>query len=363
MDREIQLIIRKAKETQQLSKEELVSILACESSRASALFAAADQVRQQYVGDEVHLRGIIEFSNCCQRNCRYCGLRRGNPTIKRYRMSADEIYEAALAACRLGYRTVVLQSGEDSLYDADMIAAIVKRLKKLDLAVTLSCGERPYEQYLYWRRAGADRYLLKHETANTLLYSKLHPDMSFAERRRCLADLRQTGYQVGSGCMVGLPGQTPEILAEDLLYLKELDVEMAGIGPFIPNPHTPLAGAAPGTVEMTLKMIALTRLLLPQAHLPVTTALSTIDAQGRQKALRNGANVIMPNVTPKRFRSLYAIYPNKDFPDANQSNCRQCVSDMLNSLGRTVAQGQGHSPKPEFSRDFKKRGEADEQYS
>jgi len=363
MNREIQQIIRKARAKQQLTKQELVCMLACESSCASDLFAAAHQIRRQHVGDEVHLRGIIEFSNCCQRNCRYCGLRTGNPNLKRYRMSADEIYEAALAACQLGYRTIVLQSGEDSFYDADMIAGIVKRLKKLDLAVTLSCGERPYEEYLCWRQAGADRYLLKHETANELLYSQLHPDMSFAERRRCLADLRQLGYQVGSGCMVGLPGQTPAMLAEDLLYLKELDVEMAGIGPFIPNPHTPLARATQGTVEMTLKMIALTRLLLPLAHLPATTALSTIDAQGREKVLKSGANVIMPNVTPKRFRSLYEIYPNKDRPGGNPSDCRQCVSDMINSLGRTVAQGLGHSPKPQFSEDLQKRGETNDQYA
>lgn len=360
MDLNIQQLIRKALETQQLTQDELVFILTCEASSASALFAAADRVRRQHVGDEVHLRGIIEFSNCCQRNCRYCGLRRGNPDLKRYRMSADEIFEAALAACKLGYRTIVLQSGEDSYYDADMIAGIVKRLKKLDLAVTLSCGERPYEEYLYWRKAGADRYLLKHETANELLYSQLHPDMSFAERRRCLEDLRQLGYQVGSGCMVGLPGQTPAVLAEDLLYLKELDVEMAGIGPFIPNPHTPLAGSAQGTVETTLKMIALTRLLLPQAHLPATTALSTIDPHGREKALQSGANVVMPNVTPQRFRSLYEIYPNKDRPGGDQSDSRQCVSNLINSLGRTVAQGQGHSPKPEFSQDLQKRGETDE---
>ena len=362
MNREIQQIIRKARAKQQLTKDELVSMLACESSSASALFAAADQVRQQHVGDEVHLRGIIEFSNCCQRNCRYCGLRKGNHNLKRYRMSADEIYEAALTACQLGYRTVVLQSGEDSFYDADMIAGVVKRLKKLDLAVTLSCGERPYAEYLYWRQAGADRYLLKHETANELLYSQLHPDMTFSNRKRCLMDLRKLGYQVGSGCMVGLPGQTPAILAEDLLYLKELDVEMAGIGPFIPHPHTPLAGASQGNVEMTIKMIALTRLLLPQAHLPVTTALSTIDAQGREKALRSGANVIMPNVTPKDFRSLYEIYPNKDRPDDNQRDCRQSMVDFIHSLGRTVAQGQGHSPKPGFSC-LQKRGETDEQYA
>lgn len=351
MNLEVQQIIDKAVDTHQLSHSELCYLLASDSSRAP-LSVAADKVRQKYVGDAVHLRGIIEFSNHCQRNCRYCGLRKGNPNLKRYRMSPDEIYATALAACGRGYRTIVLQSGEDSYYDPEIVAWTVKRLKTLDLVVTLSCGERSYQDYLYWRKAGANRYLLKHETANPQLYSKLHPDMTFSNRKRCLMDLRELGYQVGSGCMVGLPGQTVETLAEDLLYLKELDVEMAGIGPFIPHPQTPLAGAVQGTVEMTLLMIALTRLLLPQAHLPSTTALSTIDLLGRQKALLCGANVIMPNVTPQPFRQFYEIYPNKD---TNQGDNWEEVGSLVNSLGRTISHDHGHSPKQEFSSE--RRGE------
>ena len=351
MERNTQQIIDRALTEKKLSKDEIIHLLSCEYSHNCRLITAADQVRQQYMGDEVHLRGIIEFSNYCERNCRYCGLRQRNLGLGRYRMTADEIYDVAADAYTLGYRTVVLQSGEDSYYDADMVATLVKRLKKLGLAITLSCGERPFEEYYLWRKVGADRYLIKHETADPTLYKALHPDMTFAERRRCLIQLRELGYQVGSGCMVGLPGQTLEVLAADLLYLQELDVEMAGIGPFIPNPNTSLAAAEPGTVEMTLKMIAIARILMPQVHLPATTALGTIDAQGRQKALRSGANVVMPNVTPNSFRRLYEIYPNKICLDDNPGHCRQCISGIISSLGRTVAQGQGHSPKHDFCRE------------
>lgn len=351
MKRDLQQIIRYALVKGKLTKDDIVFLLSCEYSHNLDLFAAADSVRRQHMGDEVHLRGIIEFSNYCERNCRYCGLRQGNQGLGRYRMTEDEIVTVASDASALGYRTVVLQSGEDSYYDADRIASIVQRIKKLGLAVTLSCGERPYEEYELWRRAGADRYLIKHETADSHLYRVLHPDMTFESRRRCLYQLRDLGYQVGSGCMVGLPGQTLEILAEDLLYLQELDVEMAGIGPFIPNPHTPLAAAEPGTVDMTLKMIAIARLLMPQAHLPATTALGTIDAKGRQKALQSGANVVMPNVTPNKFRRLYEIYPNKICLDDNPGHCRKCISGIITSLGRSVAEGPGHSPKQDFCRE------------
>lgn len=351
MNQNIQQMIHKIRTQQKPSKDDLVHLLGCEPSSATALFAAADSARRRYVGDEIHLRGIIEFSNHCRRSCRYCGLRKENTNLKRYRMGGEEIYEAALAASRNGCKTIVLQSGEDSYYDADTIARAVKMLKKLGLAVTLSCGERPEEEYKYWRQAGADRYLLKHETANQVLYSQLHPDMTYNNRLGCLTALKALGYQVGSGCMVGLPGQTAKDLAEDLLLLKELDVEMAGIGPFIPSPHTPLADASPGTAEMTLKMIALARLLLPQAHLPATTALSTIDPLGRKKALQCGANVIMPNVTPQPYRHFYEIYPNKDREEARHADCRQQVETLVHSLGRSVAKTPGHSPKQQFTRE------------
>ncbi|NLM45839.1 MAG: [FeFe] hydrogenase H-cluster radical SAM maturase HydE [Firmicutes bacterium] len=350
MNSRIQQILDKAVDKNSLSKEEIIAVLLCESSHNDVLFRAADLVRKRHVGDAVHLRGIIEFSNYCRRHCSYCGLRCANKDLQRYRMTPDAIYQAALDAAALGYRTIVLQSGEDLFFDADTVAALVRRLKKLGVAVTLSLGERTYEEYRLWRKAGADRYLLKHETADPVLYQKLHPDANQAGRLDCLSWLRELGYQVGSGCMVGLPGQTAEMLAADLLLLKELDVEMAGIGPFIPHPSTPLAEAAAGTAEMTLRMVALARLLLPLAHLPATTALATIDGYGRTKALSCGANVVMLNVTPLEYRSMYEIYPNKNRADSTPAAARRQFEELLAGLGRPVAEDVGHSPKSKFQR-------------
>lgn len=327
----------------------LAALLGCEGEDEAYLLAAADKVRKQSLGDQVHLRGMIEFSNYCERNCYYCGLRRANGSLPRYRMDGEEILAVARAGVALGYKTVVLQSGEDSYYSAEMLAEIVWQLKNsFALAVTLSVGERSREEYKLWREAGADRYLLKHETADRELYRTLHPDMTYDNRRRCLYRLRELGYQVGSGCMVGLPGQTLQSLAEDLFFLRELDVEMAGIGPFVPNPSTPLGAHPPGEAALTVKMIAAARLLLPQAHLPATTALGTIDNRGRQKALLAGANVVMPNITPNRYRRMYEIYPNKICLDDNPAHCRNCIGGIISSLGRTVATDCGHSPKAGF---------------
>jgi len=349
MGKDIKEILCRAVAENVLAKNEVVALLTCTQEEGTLLFDAADQVRKAVMGDAVHLRGLIEFSNHCEQNCAYCGLRNSHQKLARYRMSADDIFAIASAAVPLGYRTVVLQSGEDSYYGAHMLAEIVHRLKnELGLAVTLSVGERTYEEYRLWKEAGADRYLLKHETADPDLYASLHPDMIWANRRRCLYELRELGYQVGSGCMVGLPGQTVETLAEDLLFLRELDVEMAGIGPFIPNPNTPLAKAEGGTVGMTLRMMAIARLLMPQAHLPATTALGSIDSRGRQRALRAGGNVVMPNITPNSFRRMYEIYPNKICLDDNPAHCRNCIGGIIGSLGRTVAEGAGHSPKVGF---------------
>jgi biotin synthase len=343
-------LIARAEGEHRLDKAEVMALLSCEGEIAGQLFAAADRVRRAYMGDEVHLRGIIEFSNHCERGCSYCGLRKPNATLARYRMDLDEIVAIAGAAVPLGYRTVVLQSGEDAFYTRDMLATLVARLKgELGVAVTLSVGERSFEEYRCWKEAGADRYLLKHETADPRLYAALHPDMSFGNRRRCLDDLRELGYQVGSGCMVGLPGQTVEALAGDVLLLVELDVEMAGIGPFIPHPRTPLGQFPGGTVDMTLKMLAVTRLLLPRVFLPATTALGTIDEGGRQKALQAGGNVVMPNITPNRYRRMYEIYPNKICLDDHPAHCRNCIGGIIASLGRTVATGPGHSPKERFA--------------
>ena len=350
MQKEYNEIIEQATAEHKLEKDEIETLLSCEGSALELLFAAADRVRRTFMGDEVHLRGLIEFSNYCQRNCAYCGLRESHKSLPRYRLDTAEIVAIAGAAVPLGYKTVVLQSGEDSAYSAELIAVIACRLKEeLGLAVTLSLGERSEEDYRLWRNAGADRYLLKHETADVELYGALHPDMTWENRKKSLYLLRELGYQVGSGCMVGLPGQTLSSLAKDLLFLKELDVEMAGIGPFIPIPNTPLAKAERGSVELTLKMIAIARLLMPQAHLPATTALGSIDSKGRQKALVAGANVVMPNITPNKYRRLYEIYPNKICLDDNPAHCRNCIGGIISSLGRTVAEGAGHSPKEQFT--------------
>jgi biotin synthase len=328
----------------------LAALLGSEGEDEAKLLAAADSARRKQMGDRVHLRGLIEFSSYCERNCLYCGLRRDNKSLARYRMDREEILAIAGAGADLGYRTVVLQSGEDSYYTAKILAEIVYQLKnRFDMAVTLSVGERSRDEYRLWREAGADRFLLKHETADRDLYRALHPDMAFDNRRRCLYWLRELGYQVGSGCMVGLPGQTLQSLAADLLFMRELDVEMAGIGPFIPHPATPLGTERGGTAALTLKVIAVARLLLPQAHLPATTALGTVDSRGRQKALQAGANVVMPNITPGNYRRMYEIYPNKICLDDNPAHCRNCIGGIISSLGRTVATDCGHSPKGVFA--------------
>jgi len=316
----------------------------------SALFQAADEVRRRYVGDEVHLRGIIEFSNNCVRNCHYCGLRAANTALPRYRMSPSEIVTIAERAGGLGVGTIVLQSGEDPFWDAATLAEVVGEIKRrTGLAVTLSVGDRSREDYALWREAGADRYLLKHETSDAELFRRLRPGTTLDGRLTCLGYLRELGYQVGSGNMVGLPGQSLETLADDVILLRNLDVEMAGIGPFIPHPDTPLASAPPGTVDLTLRVLAVTRLALPWAHLPATTALGTADPEGRQKALRCGANVVMPNVGPTDYRRLYQIYPGKICVDEMADKCLACLKGMISSLGRSVGRGPGHSPKPRSS--------------
>jgi biotin synthase len=339
------------------SKSELVAWLNEENpEKIFHLYREADRTRKEFMGDEVHIRGIIEFSNYCRRDCLYCGLRKSNDRLFRYRMNPEAIFQAAGEARRLDFRTVVLQSGEDPFYSAESLCVLVKRIKKeFNLAITLCVGERAFEEYRMLREAGADRYLLKFETSHPALFKRLKPDSSYEERFRCLEWLRELGYQVGSGNMVGLPGQTSESLAEDILLFKELDLDMIGIGPFIPDPNTPLAEAAAGDLDRTLKVVALTRLVTRNTHLPATTAVGTIHPLGRQKALQCGANVIMPNVTPKEFRRHYQIYPNKVCIDESPSNCRFCVEGMVTSLGRRVGSGFGHSLKLPHPAWFRKK--------
>lgn len=342
---DIKRLVDKVYKTQNLSKEELVFLLEQPREKLEYLLNKADQKREEIFSDEVHLRAIIEFSNYCRQNCYYCGLRKDNQKIERYQLGRKEIVETAEAAADIGYKTVVLQSGEDE-YPAQKIAEIIKEIKnRTSMAVTLSLGERDFGAYKLWREAGADRYLLKHETADRKLYDKYHPGMSFENRIESLKYLKNLGYQIGSGVIIGLPGQTEKTLAEDLLLLKELDIDMMGAGPFIPHHQTPLKDSKRGTVEMTLKFNALCRLLMPLVHIPATTALGTIDARGRQKALNAGANVVMPNVTDSIYREKYQIYPDKICINEDAGDCRQCIGSIINSLGRYVSESAGHSLK------------------
>lgn len=327
-----------------MSKEDLTVLISAEGEEAKALFQLADQVRRRNLGDEVHLRGIIEFSNYCRNNCLFCGLRRNNRFLPRYRMAPGEIMDSARKAAGLGCKTIVLQSGEDDFYTAEILAELVFQIKKeMDVAVTLSVGDRSREDYETMRQAGADRYLLKHETCDPVLFAKLKPGASLSGRLEELQWLGRLGYQVGSGNMVGLPDQTVATLAGDILLMRTLKVEMAGVGPFIPNNQTPLGGSPGGTLELTLKTLAAARLALPLVHLPATTAVRSIDPLGRERALKSGANVIMPNMTPLKYRTNYLLYPGKTgLADTPEESFAAAIKAVLDA-GRQVARGYGHS--------------------
>jgi len=309
------------------------------------LLKKADETRREYCGEDIHVRGIIEFSNICKKNCLYCGLRAKNSEVRRYRMTEEEIVAAAGAAASMDIRTVVLQSGEDDHFTVGKLASIVRAVKKAGVAVTLSAGEKTREEYAALKAAGADRYLLRFETSDPDLFAMLKPDSSFENRFNCLKWIKELGFQVGSGIMIGLPGQSYETIARDLLLFKELDLDMIGVGPFIPHPDTPLGPTPRGNIGLTLKVVALTRLLTLNAHIPATTAMGTIDRLGRQKALQCGANVIMPNVGPLKYRKDYSIYPDKICVNDSAEHCSGCVSRLIESLGRKRAKGFGHSLK------------------
>lgn len=322
-----------------LSHADIVNLLT--EVPASEVYARADDVRQAVLGSDVHLRGLIEFSNICRNDCLYCGIRRGNKGVKRYRMDDDELVETARRAVDIGFQTIVLQSGEDLHYDADRMCRIIERIKAMDVALTLSIGEREYSEYRAFRNAGADRYLMRIETTDVDLYHRLNPGMSWQHRHECLMMIGELGYELGSGIMVGLPGQSVESIAGDLLYLKEIGVDMAGIGPFIPHPGTPLADEQGGTLEMALRTMAVMRLLMPDINIPATTAMESLHPQGRIMALQAGANVVMPNVTEGEYRRLYELYPGKICVNDTPVHCRSCIGLKIQSIGRTIGQGRG----------------------
>ncbi len=334
-------ILDRAEKAHSLSGEDIAALLRAEGEQSQALFQKADQVRENYLGKGVHLRAIIEFSNYCIKNCLYCGLRRDNRKLVRYRMTADEIFSTAVKASREGYKTIVLQAGEDPYYKTEIIADLVRRIKSSsDAAVTLSLGDLTKDAYQEMRLAGADRYLLKFETSEPLLFRRLRPGTNLTGRLKQLSILKELGYQAGSGNITGLPGQSLDSIAEDILLLKKLEVEMAGIGPFIPHQQTPLKNSPPGDLYLNLKVLAITRLLLPLTHLPATTATAAVHPFGRRLALIAGANVVMPDLTPLPYRFHYDIYPGRTRTQASSSY--SWWKEELEQMGRSLAGGYGH---------------------
>jgi biotin synthase len=329
-------LLIKAEAGKDLTREDIIALLKLPGKYSAALYLAADRVRKQQIGDEVFLRGIIEFSNFCERNCLYCGLRKGNKKLSRYRMSDDEIIATAKQINKTGISTVVLQSGEDSFYRVEIICNLIERIQKeTDLIITLSIGERPLDDYKAFQQAGANRYLLKHETASMELYKYLRPGCEWKNRLQCLRQLKELGFETGTGNMVGLPGQTPEILADDLLVMKLLDADMLGIGPFISHPDTPLAGIENDDIELTLRVLAIARLLTRNTNIPATTAMATLHPQGRLLALQAGANVVMPDFTPEIYKSRYDIYPGKTDTGSAEGIIEKLKTD-IHSIGRDL---------------------------
>ncbi len=326
------------------SRNEIINILQ-DDSRNEWLFSYADQVRRENVGDEVHLRGLVEFSNICKCNCKYCGLRCENKNVERYRILPEDVVKAAENAVQMGFRTVVLQSGEDAFFTRDVMCQIIEKIKELDVALTLSIGERSFEDYKAFKDAGADRYLIRIETTDRDLYHRMHPRADFDNRVRCLKDLKELGYEVGTGCLVGLPEQTIESLADDILFFKEIGADMIGIGPFLPHPETPLKEVPHGDFTLALKVMALTRIMLKNINIPATTAMETLNPQGRILALQSGANVVMPNVTIEKFRAKYEIYPNKVGIKETPTDSRKSLENMIISVGRKISTDYGFRKK------------------
>lgn len=341
---EINRIIDKLATNNDASYDELLYILDNIDEQSKAyLISKADEARNKTYGNKVYLRGIIEFTNYCKRNCLYCGIRAENNKADRYRLTIDQIMECAEMGYKLGYRTFVLQGGEDPHFTDEKMLEIITSIKSRypDCAITLSIGERSFESYKKMFEAGADRYLIRHETATKSLYEGLHPNASFENRRKCLTELKEIGYQIGSGFMVGLPGQKNEDLVNDLIYIKELNPDMCGIGPFIPHKDTPLGNEEAGTLEKTIILLAILRLLIPEALLPATTSLGTINPVGRELGIKAGANVVMPNLSPTSVREKYSLYDGKICTGDEAAECRACIEGRINRAGFEVDLGRG----------------------
>lgn len=327
-----------------LTKDEYLSLIENREKIRDYAAALAREAREKYYGKRVFIRGLIEFSNICKNDCYYCGIRRGNAKCERYRLTPEQILDCADSGYELGFRTFVLQSAEDPYYTDDMMCDVIRRIKKShpDCAVTLSIGEKSDESYAAFREAGADRYLLRHETANKAHYEKLHPaEMSFDNRIRCIRTLERLGYQVGVGFMVGSPGQTLEDLANEMIFIKEIEPQMVGIGPFIPHKDTPFKDESAGSAELTAFLLSLVRLTLPDVLLPATTALGTVDPKGREKGILSGANVLMPNLSPAETRDKYLLYDNKICTGEEAAQCIECLKRRIEKTGCVIVTDRG----------------------
>ena len=342
-------IIDSLKETHMLTLPTLRLLMEMESVEdVEYLHKQAREAAQSIYGTKIFIRGLIEFTNYCKNDCYYCGIRRSNSHAQRYRLGKEEILSCCENGYNLGFRTFVLQGGEDPYFTDERICDLVSSIKKKypDCAVTLSIGEKRRESYVAFFKAGADRYLLRHETANEEHYGKLHPpEMSLQNRKQCLHDLKEIGYQTGCGFMVGSPHQTVETLYEDLMFIKDLQPEMVGIGPFIPQKDTPFGKETPGTLEQTLRLLSIIRLLHPSVLLPATTALGTIHPRGRELGILAGANVVMPNLSPVAVRDKYKLYDNKICTGDEAAECRSCMEKRMEGIGYQVVVDRGDYPK------------------
>ena len=340
-------IITEIENRQNITRDQLALLLeTTDTGDIAFLHERARKTADAIYGKQVFIRGLIEFTNYCRNNCYYCGIRNGNRNAQRYRLTKEELLDCCANGYELGFRTFVLQGGEDPYYTDEKLAEIVREIRVLypECAITLSVGEHSKETYRLWKEAGADRYLLRHETASDELYQKLHPtEMKLSERKQCLYDLKELGYQVGAGFMVGAPGQQISDLAEDLVFLKELEPHMVGIGPFIPHHDTRYAEEKAGSVERTLLLLSIIRILLPGVLLPATTALGTMDPLGREKGLQAGANVVMPNLSPMKNRKQYELYDNKICTGEEAAECRGCLSRRVASVGYQLVSDRGDS--------------------
>lgn len=337
-------LLQKLETEQRLTEEEWVTLLREQKQYEAEAAKRAGEIRERQFGNKIYVRGLIEFTNHCKNDCLYCGIRRSNRRVERYRLTLEEILECTDSGYELGFRTFVLQGGEDP-YDTDArIVELIRAVKAKhpDCAITLSIGERERESYEEFFRAGADRYLLRHETADRCHYEQLHPkEMSWEHRMNCIRTLKEIGYQTGCGFMVASPGQSEETLAKDLIFIQELQPHMAGIGPFVPHHETPFADRAGGSVEQTLYLLSLIRILKPDILLPATTALGTIDPRGREKGILAGANVVMPNLSPTRVRKKYELYDNKICTGDEAAECRGCLEQRMRSIGCELAVDRG----------------------